>query len=133
MAERDNPPPVVLSHEPAAVEVRVRAWLAATHRVRDARDQLRLARMLLALLEAPECSTAELAATVGHRQRQAARMAGHLEALGLTESYYRGIPRYHCLLPAAEDALLLVVAGGELRVRSRVCHAERSAAFLSVN
>lgn len=107
MAERDNPPPVVLSHEPAAVEARVR----------DARDQLRLARMLLALMEAPECSTAELAAAVGHRQRQAARIAGHLEALGLTESYYRGIPRYHCLLPAAKDALLLVVAGGELRVK----------------
>lgn len=54
-----------------------------------------------------QCSTA----AAGHYQRQATRMAGHLVALGFTESYYRGIPRYLRRLPAAEDALLRVVAG----------------------
>lgn len=111
VAARDNPPPVVLSHEPAAVEARVRAWLAATHRVRDARGQLRLARMLLALMEAPERNTTQLAEAAGLGAGMAARAAVRLYRQGLTDCYYRGRVRYHRLLPATEDALLRVVAG----------------------
>jgi hypothetical protein len=115
IAERDNPPPVVLSHEPAAVEARVRAWLLATHHVGDVRGQLRLARMLLALMEHPERDTTQLAEAAGLGAGMAARAAVRLYRQGLTDCYYRGRTRYHCLLPATEDALLLVVAGPAAR------------------
>lgn len=111
VAERDNPPPVVLSQELGAVESRIRAWLRATHLVRDSRGQLRLARMLLALMEAPECDTGQLGQAAGLGTRMAARAAGRLHELGLTDCYYQGRSRYHRLRPATEDALLLVVAG----------------------
>lgn len=111
VAERDNPPPVVLSHEPAAVEARLQAWLLGTHQLRDPRARLRLGKMLLALMEAPECSSAQLGAAAGQQQRAAARHLAHLYQLGLTDWEYRGLVRYHRLLPAAEDALLRVVAG----------------------
>ena len=110
--ERDNPPPPPpLSQEPLAVLARLEAWLLADYEQRDSRSRPRQARMLLALLEAPECSTAELAAAAGQPQRAAARTLERLADLGLLDSAYRGVVRYHRLSRAAEDALLLVVAG----------------------
>ncbi len=79
--------------------------------LRDPRGQRCLARMLLALMEAPECDTSQLGQVAGHGPRMAARTAVRLNKLGLTDYYYRGRTCYHCLLPATEDALLLVVAG----------------------
>lgn len=113
--ERDNPPPVVLSQEPAAVESRVREWLRATHQVRDPRGSRRLALMLLALMAAPECRTADLTEAAGLGSGMGARAAVRLHQAGLTDCYYRGLTRYHRLRLATEDALLLVVAG-EARV-----------------
>lgn len=112
IAARDNPPPAApLSQEPAAVASRVRDWLRTTYQVRDARAQRRLAQMLLALMETPECATADLAQAAGLGRGMAARAAVRLHRAGLTDCYYRGLTRYHCLLPATEDALLLLVAG----------------------
>ncbi len=112
VAERDNPPPPPPpSPAPAAVLARLGAWLRAAHGVRDPRGQRCLGQMLVALMARPECTTAELAAAGGVRDRAAARVAERLQALGLTESGYRGRSRYHRLARAAEDALLRVVAG----------------------
>lgn len=110
--ERDNPPPPPpLSQEPAAVQARVEAWLLATHRVRDKRGRLRQSRMLLALVQHPERTTAELAAAAALPARAAARVAVRLGEFGLVAAENRGLYRYWRLTRAAEDALLAVVAG----------------------
>ena len=112
LAERDNPPPAPPpSQEPAAVQARLHAWLRTRHGVRDARGQLRQGRMLLALMQRPECTTAELAAAAGLPDRAAARVAVRLADLGLTSYEYRSRYRYHRLTRATEDALLAVLAG----------------------
>ena len=112
IAERDNPSPPLLSGEPAAVQARLEDWLLTAHKVRDKRGRFRLARMLLALMQHPERTTGELAEAAGLPARAAARMAVRLGAvLDLTTWDYRGLYRYHRLGRAAEDALLLVVAG----------------------
>lgn len=112
IAERDNPPPPPPPDPaPAAVQARIEAWLRHTHRLRDARSRLRMGRMLLALVQHPERTTAELGAAAGLPTRASARVALRLGALGLITWEERGIWRHHRLTPAAEDALLLVVAG----------------------
>ncbi|GAA4052158.1 hypothetical protein GCM10022409_43820 [Hymenobacter glaciei] len=112
LAERDNPPPPPpLSQEPAAVQARVAAWLLATHNVRDQRARLRQSRMLLALIQHPERTTAALAEAAALGVRGAARTAGHLHARRLVDWEERGLCRYWRLTRPAEDALLLVVVG----------------------
>ncbi len=112
VATRDTPPPPPpLSQEPAAVQARIGQWLHTAHGVRDPRGQLRATRMLLALMQHPERTTAELAAAAGLPVRSAARAAVRLNALGLTTWEYRSLYRYHRLSRAAEDALVAVVAG----------------------
>ena len=112
LAERDNPPPPPpLSQEPAAVQARVRMWLRDAHHVRDRRARLRQALMLLALMEHPERTTPELSAAAGLGVRAAARTAGHLQTQALVAWEERGRYRYWRLTRAAEDGLLLVVAG----------------------
>ena len=110
--ERDNPPPPLpLSQEPAAVQARIEAWLLAQHGMRDRRGRLRQGLMLLALMQHPERTTAELAAAAGLPARAANRVAVRLGALGLTTWEYRSLYRYWHLTRATEDALLLVVRG----------------------
>ncbi|MFD2720322.1 hypothetical protein ACFST9_16475 [Hymenobacter monticola] len=112
VAERDNPPPPPpLSMEPAAVQARIEDWLLKTYKVRDKRGRLRLRLMLLALMQYPERTTAELAEAASLPARAAARVAVRLGELDLTTWEYRSLYRYWRLTPAAEDALLLVVAG----------------------
>ena len=112
LAERDNPPPAPpLSQEPAAIQARLEAWLKNQQGVRDSRSQFRLSQMLLALMQHPERTTAQLAVAAGLPERAAARQAVHLNTLGLTTWEYRSLYRYHRLTRATEDALLLVVAG----------------------
>ena len=112
VAERDNPPPPPpLSMEPAAVQARIEDWLLAAHRVRDKRGRLRQGRMLLALMQHPERTTAELAEAAGLPHRAAARVAVRLGEFGLTTAETRGLYRYWRLTRAAEDALLRVVLG----------------------
>ena len=112
MAERDNPPPPPpLSPEPAAVQARIEAWLRRTYRLRDARSCLRMGRMLLALIEHPERTTGELGTAAGLPSRAAVRVTGRLGELGLATWEHRSYYRYWRLTRAAEDALLLVVAG----------------------
>lgn len=112
LAERDNPPPPPPpSQEPAAVQARVRTWLRDAHDVRDRRTRQRQSLMLLALVQQPECATAALAEAAGLGMRGAGRVVGQLHAQGLAEWEERGVYRYHRLTRAAEDALLLVVAG----------------------
>ena len=112
LAERDNPPPPPpLSQEPAAVQARVEGWLQEAHAVRDRRARQRQARMLLALMQQPECATAALAEAAGLGMRGAARTVGQLHTQGLTDWEERGVYRYWRLTRAAEDALLRVVAG----------------------
>ena len=112
IAERDNPPPPPpLSQEPAAVQARIEAWLLATHQVRNKRGRLRQGLMLLALMRHPERHTAQLAEAAGLPNRAAARVAVRLGEFGLLAWENRGLYRYWRLTRAAEDALLLVVAG----------------------
>lgn len=112
LAVRDNPPPPPpLSQEPAAVRARLGAWLAAQHAVRDVRSQARLARMLLALMQAPECGHADLRRAAGLTERAAGRTSQRLQQLGLATWEQRSYWRYWRLTRAAEDALLLVVMG----------------------
>jgi len=112
VAERDHPPPPPpLSQEPAAVQARLEGWLGTAHRVRDPRGRLRLGRMLLALMTRPERTTGELGEAAGLPARAAARAAVRLGALGIAAQEYRGRARYWRLTPAAEDALLQVIAG----------------------
>jgi hypothetical protein len=112
VAERDTPPPPPpLSMEPAAVQDRINAWLLTTYKMRDPRGRSRLTRMLLALMQAPECTTGQLAEAAGLKDRNAARFAVRLGELGITTWEYRSLYRYWRLTRAAEDALLLVVAG----------------------
>ena len=112
VAERDNPPPAPpLSQEPAAVQARIEGWLLAHYQVGDVRSRTRLGRMLLALMQRPECTTAALGAAAGLPERGAARAAVRLGNLGITTWEYRSLYRYHRLSRAAEDALLVVVAG----------------------
>ncbi|GAB3577941.1 hypothetical protein [Hymenobacter daeguensis] len=110
--ERDNPPPPPpLSQEPAAVQARIEAWLLTTHGVRNKRGRLRQGLMLLALMRHAERHTAQLAEAAGLPARAAARVAVRLGEFGLLAWEYRGLYRYWHLTRAAEDALLLVVAG----------------------
>ena len=112
IAERDNPPPPPpLSQEPAAVQARIEAWLLATHQVRNKRGRLRQGLMLLALMQHPERHTAQLAEAAGLPNRAAARVAVRLGEFGLITWQNRSLYRYWRLTRAAEDALLLVVAG----------------------
>ena len=112
MAERDNPPPPPpLSQEPAAVQARIEAWLQAAHAVGDPRGRLRLGRMLRGLMRHPELVTAQLAELAGLTGRAGGRTVARLGTLGLADAQYRGLYRYWRLTRAAEDALLLVVAG----------------------
>ncbi len=64
LTERDAPPPPP-SPEPAAVLARIQAWLLPPEGVRDARTHLRMARMLVALMEHPELSTYQLQVAAG--------------------------------------------------------------------
>lgn len=107
---RDAPPPP-FSQEPAAVLARIQAWLIPPQGVRDARTQLRMARMLVALMEQPERSTEQLQLAAGLEWRAGCRMALALHQRGLTVRERRGRFFYHRLTRAAEDALLVVVAG----------------------
>ena len=112
VAERDNPPPPPpLSQEPAAVQARIETWLQTNHGRRDPRGRQRLARMLLALMQAQERTTGQLAEAAGLKDRNAARFAVLLAELDLLTWEYRSYWRYWRLTRAAEDALLLVVAG----------------------
>ena len=111
VAQRDvlvPPPPP--SQTPEAIEARVAAWLLA-HDVRDRRSRAALTTMLLLLMRQPEAATAALQAATGLGPRMAARAMLRLEALGLTEWFYRGRTRFHRLSRAGEDVLLPVVAG----------------------
>jgi hypothetical protein len=107
LTERDAPP----SQEPAAILARIQAWLIPPQGVRDARTQGRMAHMLVALMEDPELSTEQLQAAAGLGWRAGSRMAQELFARGLTLRERRGRFFYHRLTRAAEDALLLLVAG----------------------
>ena len=112
IAERDNPPPPPpLSQEPAAVQARIEDWLLKTYKVRDKRGRLRQGLMLLALMQHPERTTAQLAEAAGLPARAAARVAMRLGEFDLTTWEHRGLYRYWRLTRAAEDALLLVVVG----------------------
>ena len=112
LAERDNPPPPPpLDPDPAAVQARIEAWLRRTYHLRDGRSVLRMGRMLLALVQHPTHTTAELATAAGLPIRAGARVAVHLTELGLTTWAPRSIWRDYRLTPATEDALLLVVVG----------------------
>ena len=112
VAERDNPPPPPpLSQEPAAVQARIEHWLLAVYKVRDKRGRLRQSLMLLALMQHPERTTAELAVAAGLPARAAARVAVRLGAFDITTWEYRSLYRYLRLTRAAEDALLRVVLG----------------------
>ena len=115
VAERDNPPPPPpLSQEPAAVQSRIEAWLRTTYHLRDSRSRLRMGRLLRALMQHPERTTAQLAEAAGQPDRGALRVAMRLNALALTTSENRGRYRFWSLTHAAEDALLAVVAGPAL-------------------
>lgn len=109
LAERDDPPPPSL--EPEAVQARIEGWLRRTYHMRDGRSCLRMGRMLRALIEHPERTGRELATAAGLPERSAARAAARLSALGLVAWERRSYYQYWRLLPATEDALLLVVAG----------------------
>ncbi|MBO2009026.1 hypothetical protein [Hymenobacter negativus] len=112
LAERDNPPPPPpLSMEPAAVQARIEAWLRTTGHLRDTRSLLRMGRMVRALMQHPERTTAQLAEAAGLPARAAARVAVRLNGFAITTWEYRGLYRFHRLTRAAEDALLLVVMG----------------------
>ncbi len=114
VAERDNPPPVVISQEPAAIQARLEQWLHTTYAVRNASGRRRQALALLALMQSPELETIALGQASGPpavSDRQAGRLAAQLLALGLTIADYRGLYRYHRLSRAAEDELLAVVRG----------------------
>lgn len=112
VAERDNPPPPPpLSQEAAAVQARIENWLLSTHKVRDKRGRLRQGLMLLALMQHPERTTAELAEAAGLPARAAARVAVRLGEFDVTTWEHRSLYRYWRLTRAAEDALLLVVMG----------------------
>lgn len=107
---RDAPPPPP-SPEPAAVLARIQTWLLPPQAVRDARTHLRLARMLVALMEHPELDTYQLQVSAGLSWRAGSRMSLELVTRGLTLRERRGRFFYHRLTRAAEDALLLIVAG----------------------
>jgi hypothetical protein len=114
VAERDNPPPTVVSQEPAAIQARLEQWLLTVHGVRNVRARRRQTQALLALMQHPELETLALGRASGPptlADRSAARLAVQLHSLGLTAWEYRGLYRYHRLTRAAEDALLLVVQG----------------------
>ena len=112
LAERDNPPPPPpLDPDPTAVQARIEAWLRTAYHLRDARSALRMGRMLLALVQHPTRTTAELATAAGLPIRAAARVAVRLGELGLIAWVPRSIWRDHRLTPATEDALLVVVVG----------------------
>ena len=64
LLERDAPPPPP-SQEPEAVLDRIQAWLLPPGGTRDTRTHRRLARMLVALMEHPERSTAQLTTASG--------------------------------------------------------------------
>jgi hypothetical protein len=110
LIERDAPPPPP-SQEPEAVLDRIQAWLLPPGGTRDARTHRRQARMLVALMQHLECSTAQLQVASGLGWRASTRMALALFERGLTQRERRGRYFFHRLTRAAEDALLLVVAG----------------------
>jgi hypothetical protein len=109
---RDNPPPPPpLSQQPVDVHRRIASWLRATHGHRDRRTSAVQAHFLLHLLEHSSLTTQQLLKLLGQGERATARMAATLGEYGLvTHKAYAG-KRYHRLTPAAEDALLLVIAG----------------------
>jgi hypothetical protein len=110
LVARDAPPPPP-SQEPEAVLDRIQAWLLPPEGVRDARTHRRLARMLVALMEHPERSTQQLQLAAGLQWRAGSRMASELVRRGLSQRERRGRYFYYRLSRAAEDALLVVVAG----------------------
>ena len=112
LIERDAPPPPP-SQEPAAVLARIQVWLLPPQGVRDDRTHLRMARMLVALMEHAELNTYQLQDAAGLGWRAGSRMASELFTRGLTLRERRGRFFYHRLTRTAEDALLLVVAGPE--------------------
>ena len=112
---RDNPPPPPpLSQDPDAVYGRIAGWLRDTHGHRDGRTSAVQARFLLQLLDHPELTTQQLLKPLGQGERATARMAHTLGDYGLVAYTARAGKRYWRLTPAAEDALLLVVAGPPL-------------------
>ncbi|MDO7875849.1 helix-turn-helix transcriptional regulator [Hymenobacter sp. ASUV-10] len=110
LLERDAPPPPP-SQELEAVLDRIQAWLLPPGGTRDTRTHRRQARMLVALMQHPERSTEQLTAASGLEWRAGSRMSLVLFERGLTHRERRGRYFYHRLTRAAEDALLLVVAG----------------------
>ncbi|MBO2011639.1 hypothetical protein [Hymenobacter negativus] len=110
LIERDAPPPPP-SQEPTAVLTRIQAWLIPPEGVRDARTHHRMARMLVALMEHSELHTEQLQLAAGLGWRAGSRLALELLRRGLTARERRGRFFYHRLTRAAEDSLLLVVAG----------------------
>ena len=110
LIERDAPPPPP-SQEPAAVLARIQTWLLPPGPGHDARIHLRLARMLVALMEHPERSTEQLQVAANLGWRAGSRMSRELFTRGLTVRERRGRFYYHRLTRTAEDALLGVVAG----------------------
>lgn len=112
LALRDNPgPPPPPSQTPEAIAARVAAWLETQQEAGNRRGRASLSAMLLVLVQQPEAATAALQAASGLGPRMAARATRRLEALGLTEWFYRSRTRFHRLSRAGEDALLPVVAG----------------------
>jgi hypothetical protein len=112
LVRRDAPgPPPPPSQAPEAIQARVAAWLGAERAVGNRRGRAALSAMLLLLVQQPEAATAALQAASGLGPRMAARATRRLEALGLTEWFYRSRTRFHRLSRAGEDALLPVVAG----------------------
>ena len=110
LVARDAPPPPP-SQEPEAILDRIQAWLIPPEGVRDARTHRRMARMLVALMETPELDTYQLQAAAGLAWRAGTRLSVELLQRGLTQRERRGRFFYHRLTRAAEDALLVVVAG----------------------
>lgn len=103
--------PVPPDQSPAAVAARLDQWLRTAHGQRNALRRRCLAQMLLLLLAQPEASTPALHAAGGVGPRSGVRAMHLLAAWGWLTHTCRQRTRYHRLTPAAEDALLPVVAG----------------------
>ena len=119
VATRDNvipPPPSSQTH--AAIGGRVAEWLRTQHGAGDIRSRTVLTQMVLLLLARPEVTTAELQAVALLGPRATARTTLRLANQGITEWFYRSGSRTRChrLTRAAEDALLVVVAGPQVAV-----------------
>ena len=110
VAARHAPPPP-LSQEPAAVLARLAAWTQTALGIRSTHSRQRLAQMLVLLMQYPEVPLPHLQAAAGLGERATSRLAHRLRAAQLVTRTQRGPSHYYRLTQAAEDALLLVVAG----------------------